>query len=63
MVYTILAHMIWDEQGFLLIRGGLDFAGGSVVQISAGRAGLIGILMVGAKKEIAHIYNAIKFTD
>lgn len=55
--------MIWDEQGFLLIRGGLDFAGGSVVQISAGRAGLIGILMVGAKKEIAHIYNAIKFTD
>lgn len=55
LVYAILAHMIWDEQGFLLTRGGLDFAGGGVVHISAGTAGLIGVLMVGARKEIAHI--------
>ncbi len=51
-VYDSLAHMIWDERGFLLMRGGLDFAGGGVVHISAGTAGLIGVLMVGARKEM-----------
>lgn len=54
-VYDSLAHMIWDERGFLLMRGGLDFAGGGVVHISAGVAGLIGVLMVGARKEMPHI--------
>lgn len=54
-VYDSLAHMIWDERGFLLVRGGLDFAGGGVVHISAGTAGLIGVLMVGARNEVAHI--------
>ncbi|PAV00005.1 ammonium transporter [Helicobacter sp. TUL] len=51
IVYDLLAHMIWSEKGFLLVRGGLDFAGGGVVHVSAGVAGLVGALIVGARKE------------
>lgn len=51
LVYDCLAHMIWSDDGFLLARGGLDFAGGGVVHISAGVAGLVGALIVGARKE------------
>ncbi len=51
LVYDVLAHMIWSDQGFLAARGGLDFAGGGVVHISAGVAGLIGALIVGARRE------------
>lgn len=51
LVYDVLAHMIWSEEGFLLKRGGLDFAGGGVVHISAGIAGLVGALLVGSRKE------------
>ena len=42
-VYDVLAHMIWSSDGFLLNRGGLDFAGGGVVHISSGVAGLVAI--------------------
>ncbi len=51
LVYDVLAHMIWSENGFLLTRGGLDFAGGGVVHISSGVAGLVGVLIVGARKD------------
>ncbi|PAF51789.1 ammonium transporter [Helicobacter sp. 13S00401-1] len=50
IVYNILAHAVWSENGFLLHRGGLDFAGGGVVHISAGIAGLVGALVVGCRK-------------
>ena len=50
-VYDVLAHMIWSSDGFLLNRGGLDFAGGGVVHISSGVAGLVGALLVGARKD------------
>lgn len=50
-VYDILAHMIWSENGFLLTRGSFDFAGGGVVHISAGVAGLVGAILVGPRKD------------
>lgn len=50
LVYDVLAHMIWSSEGFLLKRGGLDFAGGGVVHVSSGVAGLVGALLVGARK-------------
>jgi len=53
-VYDILAHMIWGG-GFLQMRGGLDFAGGGVVHVSSGVAGLVGALMVGARREVKPI--------
>lgn len=49
LVYDVLAHMVWSENGFLLGRGSFDFAGGGVVHISSGIAGLVGALMVGAR--------------
>lgn len=49
-VYDPLAHLIWSENGWLLTRGSLDFAGGGVVHISSGVAGLIGAIMLGKQK-------------
>ena len=51
LVYDVLAHMIWSGDGFLLKRGSFDFAGGGVVHISSGIAGLVGALMVGARRD------------
>lgn len=46
-VYNTLAHWVWSENGWLRTIGSLDFAGGGVVHISAGVAGLVGALMLG----------------
>ena len=46
-VYFPVAHMVWDASGLLFDWGALDFAGGTVVHINAGVAGLIGCLMIG----------------
>ncbi len=56
LVYDTLAHMVWGG-GFLQQRGGLDFAGGGVVHISSGVAGLVGALMVGARKKADSIHH------
>ena len=44
LVYNPLAHMVWSPEGWLLKRGVLDFAGGTVVHISAGVSALILVL-------------------
>ena len=48
-VYFPIAHMVWDANGLLFGWGALDFAGGTVVHINAGVAGLIGCIMVGKR--------------
>ncbi|MCF6368870.1 ammonium transporter [Rhizobium halophilum] len=48
-VYFPVAHMVWDANGLLFGMGALDFAGGTVVHINAGVAGLIGAMMVGKR--------------
>jgi Amt family ammonium transporter len=48
-VYFPIAHMVWDANGYLFGLGALDFAGGTVVHINAGVAGLVGALMVGKR--------------
>ncbi|RCW25784.1 ammonium transporter [Ciceribacter lividus] len=48
-VYFPVAHMVWDANGLLFSWGALDFAGGTVVHINAGIAGLIGAIMVGKR--------------
>lgn len=47
--YIPVAHMVWGAGGFLLERGALDFAGGTVVHINAGVAGLVGAYMLGKR--------------
>ncbi len=52
-VYAPLAHWSWHPDGFLFKWGALDFAGGTVVHISAGCAALAGALVL--KRRKAHI--------
>jgi ammonium transporter len=48
-VYFPVAHMVWDASGLIFNMGALDFAGGTVVHINAGVAGLVGAIMVGKR--------------
>ncbi len=51
LVYVPIAHMVWATNTGLLAKWGvLDFAGGTVVHINAGVAGLVGCLVVGKRK-------------
>jgi Amt family ammonium transporter len=47
--YLPIAHMVWGSGGYLLGKGALDFAGGTVVHINAAVAGLVGAYMVGKR--------------
>jgi ammonium transporter, Amt family len=47
--YLPIAHMVWGSGGYLLGKGALDFAGGTVVHINAGIAGLVGAYMLGKR--------------
>jgi len=48
IVYVPIAHWVWGG-GFLATLGVLDFAGGTVVHINAGIAGLVAALVIGAR--------------
>ena len=48
-VYVPVAHMVWGPGGLLLGDGVLDFAGGTVVHINSGVAGLIAAIMLGKR--------------
>ncbi len=47
--YLPMAHMVWAAGGYLFEKGALDFAGGTVVHINAGVAGLVGAYLVGKR--------------
>jgi Amt family ammonium transporter len=49
IVYLPLAHMVWSSTGYFFKMGALDFAGGTVVHINAGVAGLVGCLILGKR--------------
>ena len=49
-IYSPLAHWTWHPQGFLRQWGVLDFAGGTVVHMSAGMAALVGAMVLGRRK-------------
>jgi Amt family ammonium transporter len=48
--YAPIAHWVWHPQGFLFAWGVLDFAGGTVVHINAGIAGLVAAIVIGKRK-------------
>ena len=50
LVYSPLAHWVWGVGGWLRNLGALDFAGGTVVHISSGIAGLIAAIVIGKRK-------------
>ena len=47
--YVPIAHMVWASDGWLFKDGALDFAGGTVVHINAGVAGLVGAYVLGKR--------------
>ncbi len=47
--YLPIAHMVWGPGGYLLELGALDFAGGTVVHVNAGVAGLVGAYFLGKR--------------
>ncbi len=53
LIYCPLAHMTWHPDGLFFKMGVLDFAGGTVVHISAGFAALAGAIFLGRRK--AHL--------
>lgn len=50
LIYAPLAHMTWHPEGILRTAGVLDFAGGTVVHMSAGFAALAGALFLGRRQ-------------
>jgi Amt family ammonium transporter len=48
-VYAPIAHMVWEPTGWLNAAGVLDYAGGTVVHINAGIAGLASCLVLGKR--------------
>lgn len=52
LIYAPLAHMTWHPDGFLFKLGVLDFAGGTVVHMSAGFAALAAAIYLRNKKEV-----------
>jgi ammonium transporter, Amt family len=50
LVYAPVAHWVWGPGGFLNDAGILDFAGGTVVHINAGVAGLMAALVLGKRR-------------
>ena len=55
LIYCPLAHWTWHPDGFLHKLGVLDFAGGTVVHMSAGFAALAGAMFLGRRK--SHVAN------
>jgi Amt family ammonium transporter len=49
LAYLPIAHMVWAPDGWLFKQGALDFAGGTVVHINAGVAGLVGAYYLGPR--------------
>src|SRR5262249_16127825 len=50
VVYCPIAHWVWGGDGFLSAAGVFDFAGGTVVHINAGTAGLVAALVMGKRQ-------------
>ena len=54
-IYDPLAHWVWGDGGWLRTLGALDFAGGTVVHVSAGTSALVAALFLGPRREYRRI--------
>src|SRR6267142_3003153 len=55
LIYDPLAHWVWGSGGWLLKRGALDFAGGTVVHISAGVSALVAAWYLGPRRDYRRV--------
>ena len=54
LVYSPIAHWVWHPNGWIFGLGALDFAGGTVVHINAGVAGLVAAVVLGRRVGLGH---------
>ncbi len=54
LVYSPVAHWVWHPNGWIFALGALDFAGGTVVHINAGVAGLVAAVVIGKRTGYGH---------
>ena len=54
IVYAPIAHWVWHPNGWIFALGALDFAGGTVVHINAGVAGLVCAVVLGKRVGLGH---------
>lgn len=52
LVYAPIAHWVWSPLGWLAGLGAVDFAGGTVVHINSGVAGLVAALVLGRRRNL-----------
>jgi len=50
LVYFPIAHWVWSADGWIFKKGAIDFAGGTVVHMNAGIAGLVLAIILGKRK-------------
>jgi ammonium transporter, Amt family len=65
LVYDPLAHWVWGDGGWLHTLGALDFAGGTVVHISAGTSALVAALVLGPRRDFgkaSYVPHNVPFT-
>ncbi|WP_034386710.1 ammonium transporter [Deinococcus sp. YIM 77859] len=64
LIYSPLAHWVWSPDGWLFKDGALDFAGGTVIHISAGVSALVAAFLVGPRlgyPRAAHVPHNVPF--
>ena len=57
LVYDPVCHWVWHPDGWLLKRGALDFAGGTVVHMTAGFSALVFAVVIGKRKRPSPPHN------
>ncbi len=65
LVYDPLAHWVWGDGGWLRTLGALDFAGGTVVHVSAGTAALVAAMVLGRRRVLGRaplVPHSVPFT-
>jgi ammonium transporter, Amt family len=57
LIYDPLAHCVWGDGGWIRTLGALDFAGGTVVHISAGITALVMAIVLGPRRDFKKVPN------
>jgi ammonium transporter, Amt family len=63
LIYSPIAHWVWNTSGWLHILGAWDFAGGIVVHVTAGVSALAAALIVGRRKGCVYWKDQMKALD
>ena len=63
LIYSPIAHWVWNVNGWLHVLGAWDFAGGIVVHVAAGLSALAAALIVGRRKRCVYWKDQMKALD